>query len=295
VRRNRLGLRPTAVMEEHCVAHTAYDSAFYGDISDEALRSARLIVPMIMELLSPLSVLDLGCGLGAWLRVFAENGVQVILGIDGDHVNRDDLLIDPLNFVSADLNKPITLERQYDLTVCIEVAEHLPESSAAPLIDLLTSAAPAVVFSAAIPGQGGTNHINEQWMNYWRELFTLRDFVMLDVFRPQIRDDIRTAFWLRQNLVLFMSNEKVKSYPSLADFISPNKNPTHANEWVQVGLYEKWLMKELGLREIFAKLPAALRRSIQRRLKVVSSASNRLFTSQKDPQRHTAGPLRLER
>jgi len=35
----------------------------------------------------------------------------------------------------------------------------------------LVKAAPVVLFSAAIPLQGGTEHVNEQWQSYWAKLF----------------------------------------------------------------------------------------------------------------------------
>ena len=69
-------------------------------------------------------------------------------------------------FVASDLSEPITIDRGYDLALCIEVAEHLPLSSEPTLIEELTSAAQAVMFSAAIPGQEGVNHVNEQWLDY---------------------------------------------------------------------------------------------------------------------------------
>jgi SAM-dependent methyltransferase len=222
-----------------------------------------------MELLSPRSVIDFGCGPGAWLRAFIENGVREVRGIDGDYVEQEKLLIDPQHFVVADLTKAFSLDRNYDLAVCIEVAEHLPEASAAALIEQLTSAAPAVVFSAAIPGQGGTNHVNEQWLQYWRDLFTERKFAMVDAFRPQIRDDTRVASYIRQNLVLFLSDSMCPSLPALSQLT--DESCEFDGDWVHVDLYKKWLARarDRGVKEILSRLPAAIRRSIARRLKRV--------------------------
>src|SRR5215813_14010537 len=96
---------------------TAYDRAFFSFVAEDSLRSARAIVPIVMDLLAPRSVLDVGCGPGAWLREFAESGVGVIRGIDGDYVERGQLLIDPAFFVAGDLTAPIALERKYDLAL----------------------------------------------------------------------------------------------------------------------------------------------------------------------------------
>lgn len=246
---------------------TVYDRAFFSFIAEESLRSARAIVPIVMDLLAPKSVLDVGCGFGAWLQEFAESGVGVILGIDGDYVERGQLLIEPTFFVARDLTGPITLDREYDLALCIEVAEHLPPSSASMLVEELTSAAQAVMFSAAIPGQGGVNHINEQWLDYWRVRFSARGFTMIDAFRPQIRDDSRIAFYIRQNLVLFVSDRLLASCAKL--HLLAEKPCDSESEWVHADVYKKWLRREtrqFGVRELLAKLPLAILRSVVRRL-----------------------------
>jgi 2-polyprenyl-3-methyl-5-hydroxy-6-metoxy-1,4-benzoquinol methylase len=109
-------------------------------------------VPIVMEILCPESVIDFGCGLGVWLRALAESTVRTIWGIDGNYLERERLLIDPGYFVAGDLTEAFAVDKRYDLPLSIEVAEHLPNSSASSLIEQLTSAARAVLFSAAIPG-----------------------------------------------------------------------------------------------------------------------------------------------
>jgi 2-polyprenyl-3-methyl-5-hydroxy-6-metoxy-1,4-benzoquinol methylase len=106
-----------------------------------------------MNLLHPQSVLDLGCGQGAWLRAFEEHGVESIRGFDGDYVDRSALLIAPSAFSTIDLTSPMTIEGHYDLALCLEVGEHIAAKHARRLVQTLTSLAPVVLFSAAIPGQ----------------------------------------------------------------------------------------------------------------------------------------------
>src|SRR5204862_3532668 len=144
-----------------------------------SLRSARAVVPLVMELVRPASVLDVGCGLGTWLAAFAEAGVADFLGMDGDYVDRAKLKIPAERFRAADLTNPPSPGRTFDLAVCLEVAEHLPEKASPRLVELLATAAPVVLFSAALPGQGGTRHINEQWPAFWQRLFAARGFVRL--------------------------------------------------------------------------------------------------------------------
>jgi hypothetical protein len=87
----------------------------------------------------------------------------------------------------------VELDRKYDLAICLEVAEHLPVSSAGTLVDSITRASDLILFSAAIPLQTGTHHINEQWQDYWAALFDQRGFVASDIVRPAIwgRPDVR--------------------------------------------------------------------------------------------------------
>jgi SAM-dependent methyltransferase len=180
-----------------------YDAGFYEMLDRTSRESARVVVPVVMELLSPSSILDFGCGRGAWLAEFCENGVQKTKGVDGDFVNRDQLLIDRSDFAVIDLSKPFALDDKYDLAVCLEVAEHLPASMAKTLVSQLTKSSPAVLFSAAIPGQGGTHHVNEQWHFYWHTLFANMNYDCFDVLRPQLFQDERVSGWFRQNIFVY--------------------------------------------------------------------------------------------
>src|SRR5215469_304150 len=163
-----------------------YDRRFYDVQSVGSRRSAGAVVPLVMRLLAPVSVCDVGCGIGTWLSVFQEHGVRSILGIDGAHVALEMLQIPPDDFRTSDLALPLELDRRFDLAISLEVAEHLPEASAAGFVKSLTAIAPVVLFSAAVPGQGGTGHINEQWQDYWADLFAREGFVPVDAIRPAI-------------------------------------------------------------------------------------------------------------
>jgi SAM-dependent methyltransferase len=194
---------------------TPYGAAFYAQQADESLRSARVVVPLVLDLVGPGSVLDVGCGVGTWLCAFAESGVTDFLGLDGDYVNRADLRIPPERFRAADLTGPPDVGRPFDLAVCVEVAEHLPERASAGLVALLTGSAPVVLFSAAPPNQRGTKHINERWPAFWRELFAARGFVRLDPLRPRIWRDRRVNWWYQQNLFLYVREAELGARPLL--------------------------------------------------------------------------------
>jgi SAM-dependent methyltransferase len=187
----------------------SYNSVFYADISPGSLASARVVVPLLLELFPSASVVDFGCGNGAWLKGFSEHGIQDYLGLDGDYVPRDLLEIPVERFRAIDLRAVRPLERRFDLAFSLEVAEHLPEANARSLVDALVHAAPVVMFSAAVPGQGGTDHINEQWQSYWCEMFATHGYVAVDCLRPRVHRDLRVEWWYRQNTLVYCEPSKV--------------------------------------------------------------------------------------
>lgn len=191
------------------IATPPYDERFHATMADRALPSARVIVPLLLELAEVRSVLDVGCGRGAWLKAFQEHGVERLRGLDGASVDPTQLLIDPACFAAVDLERCPELTETFDLALCLEVAEHLPGSASRPLVRLLTRAAPLVLFSAAVPGQGGVGHRNEQWPDYWQARFAERGYRRLDPLRRHVWQDPRVAGWYQQNLYLYASADAV--------------------------------------------------------------------------------------
>ncbi|MHC4127672.1 MAG: class I SAM-dependent methyltransferase [Planctomycetota bacterium] len=194
-----------------------YDRRYFADHRAVALASARALVPHLLQLVRPRSVVDVGCGVGAWLSVFGEHGVSELLGVDGDHVPRDQLMIPPSSFLARDLSGALRLDRTFDLALSLEVAEHLPAGSAETFVDTLAGLAPVVVFSAAIPLQGGTGHVNERWQTYWAGLFAARGFVAVDALRPGLWDDERIAWWYRQNTIVYVGQDRLDDEPALGE------------------------------------------------------------------------------
>ena len=96
------------------------------------LDAPREIVPVIMDLVNPTSVVDVGCGLGTFIHVFKDNGVADALGIDGSWCNKELLFkyINKEEFLEKDLEQIIRIDKKFDLVVCLEVAEHLTEKRA---------------------------------------------------------------------------------------------------------------------------------------------------------------------
>ncbi len=191
-----------------------YTAQFFDDIDNASRSAAGVIVPCAFELFHPGSVADVGCGLGAWVAAFLEGGADAI-GVDGDYVNPDQLQIPRDRFLSRDLTLPLRMDRRFDLVSCVEVAEHLPSERAQSFVSDLCALAPIVMFGAAIPGQGGNGHVNEQWPEYWRDIFATFEYRQIDCFRHRFWYDRRVAAWYAQNLFLYAHKSVVGTYAHL--------------------------------------------------------------------------------
>ncbi len=189
-----------------------YDDSFFNYVSDGASRSAQALLPWLDDIVIN-SVLDVGCGRGAWLSVWKQLGVETTIGIDGDYVDRDTLLIEPTRFVAADLSSSFNLDQHFDLVQSLEVAEHLPAECAEDFIDSLTQHGSLILFSAAPKGQGGEHHINEQPYDYWRQLFARRGYTAIDYLRPAIARNDEIEPWYRYNSFLYATPERIATLP----------------------------------------------------------------------------------
>jgi hypothetical protein len=187
---------------------TVYDGAFYQSQVDGSARSASVVIPIVLSLFKAVSIVDVGCGTGCWAGTFSTHGISDYVGIDGDYVDQSVLRIPPDRFHSADLRQPLKLGRRFDLACCLEVAEHLPLARAEGLVADLAALADVVLFSAAIPHQGGMDHINEQPQSYWAGLFARQGFVALDCIRPRIHGNPDVEWWYQQNILMFCRPEK---------------------------------------------------------------------------------------
>jgi SAM-dependent methyltransferase len=202
-----------------------YTDGFFASHDVGGHASAGAVVPALLELLGPASIVDVGCGIGTWLGVARADGVDDVLGIDGPWVDRAALEIPPDRFLAADLAAPPETDRTFDLVLSLEVAEHLPPADAAGFVDHLTALGPLVVFSAAVPGQGGAGHTNEQWPAYWSELFAARGYEAVDCLREKFWENDGIEWWYRQNLLLFGRPAALDAISELRDHPSRGKAP----------------------------------------------------------------------
>jgi len=212
---------------------SAYSAAFFDTQAAGSLASARVVLAALLGRVPVQSVVDVGCGVGPWLRAALELGASRVLGLDGAYVDRDRLLIDPARFLACDLAVDSLTEAVsghgpgFDLVVSVEVAEHLPPSRAPSFVAQLCALGDLVLFSAAVPGQGGTGHVNEQWPAYWAQLFDKAGCTCFDVLRPLLWDEPGCEWWYLQNVLMF-ARRATPAWERLSRFRPPAAGPPPA-------------------------------------------------------------------
>jgi len=209
------------------IATTTDDASVYGDeffagIEEGARRSANEVAQLIKQLFAPGSVVDIGGGAGHWAAAMRDAGIADILSVDGPWVPQAARVVPPEQFREHDLSLPLTLERRFDVAMSLETAEHLPPEAAPGLVRALTQAAPIIVFSAALPGQGGDRHINEQRASHWASLFAEHGYACFTDLRSHIWNNESIEVWYRQNLLCFISGSELHRW---TDRLNERRNP----------------------------------------------------------------------
>jgi len=216
---------------------TAYNTRLEAN-ADARLSSARIVLEPLIQTFSPISILDVGCGHGAWLMVGRELGIETIQGLDGHWIETDALMIPRQYFQAHSLENSFDLNQKFDLVISLEVAEHVAESASECFIDNLTRHGDIVLFSAAIPFQGGKGHLNEQWQSYWAEKFLARGYIAVDMIRPMHWSNERVLWWLRQNCILYVAREIIDAKTGLREKSVENLD---ALSLVHPHQYLKWV------------------------------------------------------
>lgn len=203
-----------------------YTQNFYDKYFEGSYSSAKEVINFISSFLKPKTIIDFGCGAGTWLMASKEILSSKILGIDQHKYSDVRMLIEEKEYISLDLTKPIQIGQKFDLAISVEVAEHLDEKYADVFVETLCNHSDIILFSAAVPLQGGRNHINERPCTYWAQIFAQKGFDLIDCIRPSIWDNNNVEAWYKNNIVLYVNRERnmltnvpIKSNP--IDIIHP--------------------------------------------------------------------------
>ena len=198
----------TSGMKRRGLIMVNYGADFYKERHSRTLYSARTVLSKALCFIPPVnSAVDLGCGVGTWLLALKEMGAARTLGMDGPWLDEKFLVIPKEDFRTTNLQEPVHQDERFDLALSLEVAEHIPSEFARTFVGSLTRLSDFVLFSAAIPFQPGTNHVNLQWPKYWIELFEEKGYAPIDI-RRWIWEDDRINICYRQNCLLFYSSNR---------------------------------------------------------------------------------------
>ena len=189
---------------------TRYDGGFFDYITIGSRRSAAIVAPLVLKHYQAKSLADIGCGRGAWLPEWQRAGVADYIGIDGEYIDRDEVLISPVRFATYDLTKRFDIGRRIRSRCSLEVGEHINPQDTDTFVDNLCRHADAILFSAAVPGQGGVLHVNEQDYAFWRQRFSARGYRLFDFVRPNLRSHRQVEPWYRYNSLFFARADAIE-------------------------------------------------------------------------------------
>lgn len=226
-----------------------YSTNFYDYIDAGSRASAKVIAGLLLGEMRIASLLDIGAGHGAWAREWMAAGVTDVLAVDGDYVRRDQLAIPAENFLAHDLTKSLDLGRRFDLVQSLEVAEHIPALQADLFVENLVRHGDVILFSAAVPHQGGEHHVNEQPPEYWRRKFAGQGFEAYDWLRPLLASAREVMPWYRFNSLIYANAAGVER---LSAAIRAAKAPLDTP--LAIGGDLAWTMRRAAVRLIPAGL-----------------------------------------
>lgn len=233
-----------------------YSSEFFDYIDAGSRASAGIVSRLIIREMPIGSLLDVGSGHGAWAAEWMSAGVADVLAVDGDYVNAEQLAIPRHKFLAHDLSTPLELGRRFELVQSLEVAEHIAAEHADLFVENLVRHGDVVLFSAAVPHQGGEHHVNEQPPQYWREQFNAHGYDVFDWIRPRIVDRREIKAWYRYNTLIYANAEGQKR---LSRSILEARVPD--DEVLKIGGDFAWTLRRAAVRMIPSNLVKPIARA----------------------------------
>ena len=237
--------------------YRGYDDQFYLDQIQGSQRSARAFIRHLKEVLSFTSVVDVGCGRGAWLHACSEIGADKLYGVDGPWIQQSKLIRNDINFHPYDFNSLVNPKnapfygQPFDLAISVEFAEHVSPNNANNLIDYITSLSDCIIFGAATVSQDGYKHVNEQPQSYWAEKLVRHNYAVFDLFRPAVWGAKDVEWWYQQNTFLY-AKKNSHSYQKLKEYGAVMVKNLDFLNCIHPELYHRELSQLKGFRNSIA-------------------------------------------
>jgi SAM-dependent methyltransferase len=206
--RNGVGFKLSRVGERFGINALTYNPVIMEWFHGYAVQNAAKVVAAIREVFPQTeSVIDVGCGSGAFAAEFGREGLRAI-GLEHSPAGVEFARRQGVDCRPFDVARPAAeqIRETADLAYSFEVAEHVPASLAGNFVDFMTRLAPLMIFTAAQPGQGGIGHINEQPLTYWVEKFERAGFGQAIAETEALRAAFQkreTSYWFYKNSAVF--------------------------------------------------------------------------------------------
>lgn len=219
-----------------------YGNSFYEMHKAGMKKSAEIVLDVFYKYFKPQTVIDIGCGQGAWLAAAEKLGAQLTKGIDGPWVNTRNLASKNIDFEACDFSSNLPkIDKKFELCISLEVAEHIPKEKESEFINLLCQSSDTILFSAAIKNQGGQNHINEQWQSHWINEFDSRGYICIDFLRKRLWKNQNVEWWYRQNIFIFVKKSNIdllnifpKQELMISDIVHPELFETKTEHYIKM-------------------------------------------------------------
>jgi hypothetical protein len=155
------------------------------------------LILQIINKKRPSLVYDFGCGYGEYIKNISALGIEAI----GFEAYPNKTIYD--NIQELDLSSPVILERSADISISLEVGEHLPVEFEEIFIDnICNNTKNTIILSWAVEGQIGDGHVNCRNNSYIIAHMKRRGFIF-DKSILETRKIFDKNIWFHNTLMLF--------------------------------------------------------------------------------------------